>query len=159
MPLNSTPTSWERRYEVDAWPKTVCVLCEPIGTSLLADAGPVNGAEAASRETTPGRLRFRWEIISSADSQEPSIVQGIVRIPIHWDHYKPEHAVLSQESWKSQLVALKAAREFVVIRLKSASELYEGVFSEITRNAALITPGEVANRVALGHSRWFEAPE
>jgi hypothetical protein len=162
--LGATLKRWERGFEVDAWPKMVCVLHEAPRTSRTVDAFPVGEAEAAARaaparDANAGGLRCRWEAVPATFAQGPCLERGIVKIPVHWDQSVAGYAALPRHQWMTELHALMAAREFVVIRLNRASEQYAGILADLTRRAILISPDEVANRVALGHSRWFEAAE
>ncbi len=161
--LNAALSRWERSFEVDTWPKMVCLLHEASSTSGAIDVCKLAGAEAARagplRDTDAGRLRFRWEVAAAGSAQEPWLEQGIVKIPVHWDQAAPANASSSRHECMSEVHALMAAREFVVIRLNRASEQYADIRADLSRRATLISPDEAANRVALGHSRWFEATE
>jgi len=117
-------------------------------------------------DTNLSQFNFEWlaSSASSLRSDDPFVMNGIVKIPVHLDDYAMfRHAVCFDE-WVRQAFDLIDARDFVVIGLHDCYsrfwlDWYEEFLHAVLQKAQLWTLDEVAARVALGHAQWFETIE
>lgn len=134
----------------------------------------VKGYRPVQSKLTPGlndanlsQFNFEWlasSRFSFGDADDPFMINGIVKLPVHLDDYSMFRNGVSYEEWVSRALGLIASRDFVVIGLHDCYsrfwlDRYEEFLSSVKQKAELITLDEVAARVALGHARWFEAVE
>lgn len=106
---------------------------------------------------------FEW-VASSAYSlgcEIPVICNGVVKIPVHADDYAMFREGVPFEAWQRKMLAMADAQDFLVIGLHDCYAhlwlpQYEAFLRELQKRASLITLDEVAARLTLGRSRWFE---
>jgi glycosyltransferase involved in cell wall biosynthesis len=109
-------------------------------------------------------FNFEW-LASSRRSfgglETPRMENGLVKIPVHMDDHKMFRDGVSYEAWRSEVLENVESRDFFVLGLHDCYagfwlSGYAELLKELQARATLITLDEVAARVTLGNSRWFE---
>lgn len=140
-------------------------LCRDVDYRLKGYRLPQSKLTPGLTDANLAHFNFEWMASSrySLSREAPWMSNAVVKIPVHFDDYRMFLGELSFEQWEREFWTLADARDFIVVDLHDCYAghwlpHYEAFLGRLLERCSLMTMDEVAARVTLGHSRWFEEP-
>ncbi len=137
--------------------------CRSVDYRIKGYRPPQSKILAGLNDANLAYQNFEWLASSrhSLGTADPVMANGIVKIPVHLDDYKLYRHGVAVKEWEREVLELVVSRDFVVIGLHDCYAPYwldgfAALLEELQSRATLLTLDEVAARVTLGHSRWFQ---
>jgi glycosyltransferase involved in cell wall biosynthesis/peptidoglycan/xylan/chitin deacetylase (PgdA/CDA1 family) len=108
-------------------------------------------------------FNFEWlaSSVRSLGATAPFLENGIAKIPVNLDDYPMHRGELDYEAWEAGALDLLERRDLLVIGLHDCYahhwlDRYELLLGKLREQAELSTLDDVASRLFLGGSYWFE---